>query len=273
MEQDGNESGAPTLRGAISRANTPALFNWLASALSYQGISDRVAYEYMERHGYVTWHDVEQKLGQGVGCPKLESYWHFNGCRYDKISRTCAEPDHIQSCPLPGHDLRNGRLNQTAFSLFLFIRDICEGILVGWIDLRLAEADLSVVGVRLERMRAVSDRAVAGGLWRLRQSPRHGAVLHPAWSSEEAAALDRSRYRHDRHRYPGSQLPAPDRDPPPVRCRPRLWDGLLSAWRLRQHRFGGCRAHRCAAVQSSLPHGFPAVRAARHLALLLAGGL
>ena len=154
MEQDGNELGAPTLRGAISRANTPALFNWLASALSYQGISDRVAYEYMERHGYVTWHDVEQKLGQGVGCPKLESYWHFNGCRYDKISRTCAEPDHIQSCPLPGHDLRNGRLNQTAYSLFLFIRDICEGDLVGWIDSRLAEADSSVAGVRLERMRA-----------------------------------------------------------------------------------------------------------------------
>ena len=37
-------------------------------------------------------------------------------------------------CPLPSHDLRNGRLNQTAYSLFLFIRDIADGDLIGWID-------------------------------------------------------------------------------------------------------------------------------------------
>jgi hypothetical protein len=35
--------------------------------------------------------------------------------------------------------LRNGRLNQTAYSLFLFIRDIADGDLVGWIDRQLAE--------------------------------------------------------------------------------------------------------------------------------------
>jgi hypothetical protein len=148
------ETAGASLRSAINRHDTPAVCNWLISALSYQGISDRVAYEYMERHGYVTWSDVEQKLGQGVTCPKLESYWHFHGCRYDKISRTCAEPDHIESCPLPKHDLRNGRLNQTAYSLFLFIRDICDGDLVGWIDTRLAEAEASDTPARLGRMRA-----------------------------------------------------------------------------------------------------------------------
>jgi hypothetical protein len=35
----------------------------------------------------------DQKLGRGVSCPKLKSYWHFHGCRYGKVSRTCAEPD------------------------------------------------------------------------------------------------------------------------------------------------------------------------------------
>ena len=154
MEEDRNETGGPRLRSAINCRDTPALFDWLISALSYQGISDRVAYEYMERHGYVTWGDLKQKLGQGVTCPKLESYWHFHGCRYDKISRTCAEPDHVEGCPLPSHDLRNGRLNQTAYSLFLFIRDICDGDLIGWIDARLAEAALADAPGRLGRMRA-----------------------------------------------------------------------------------------------------------------------
>jgi hypothetical protein len=67
------------------------------------------------------------KLGQGAGCPKLKTYWHFHGCRYNKLGRTCAEPDHISRCPLPTHDLRNGRLNQTAYSLYLFVRDIADG--------------------------------------------------------------------------------------------------------------------------------------------------
>jgi hypothetical protein len=154
MDEDRDEGGGTRLRAAISRRDTPALFEWLISALSYQGISDRVAYEYMEQHGYVTWRDVEQKFGQGVSCPKLESYWHFHGCRYDKLSRTCAEPDHIRRCPLPTHDLRNGRLNQTAYSLFLFIRDICDGDLVVWIDTRLAEAALADAPARLGRLRA-----------------------------------------------------------------------------------------------------------------------
>ena len=87
------------------------------------------------------WDDIDQKLGRGASCPKLKSYWHFHGCRYDKISRTCAEPDHIGRCPLPTHDLRNGHLNQTAYSLFLFIRDIADGDLVGWIDQQLQAAN------------------------------------------------------------------------------------------------------------------------------------
>jgi hypothetical protein len=38
---------------------------------------------------------------------------------------------------IPTHRLRNGRLNQTAYSLFLFIRDVAGSDLVGWIDARL----------------------------------------------------------------------------------------------------------------------------------------
>jgi hypothetical protein len=112
---------------SIRRHDTAPLFDWLTAALSYQGIADRVAFNYMEAHGRARWRDIEAKLSHGASCPKLQSYWHYHGCRYHKISRTCAEPDHIAHCPVPRHDLRNGRLNQTAYSLYLFIRDIADG--------------------------------------------------------------------------------------------------------------------------------------------------
>jgi hypothetical protein len=137
---------------AIRRHDTATLFDWLVAALSYQGISDQVAADYMERHGSATWADIEAKLASPA-CPKLKSYWHFHGCRYDKISRTCSEPDHIDACPLPSHQLRNGRLNQMAYSLFLFVRDIADGDLVGWIDRQFHAADDAASPHRLARLR------------------------------------------------------------------------------------------------------------------------
>jgi hypothetical protein len=150
IRADLRADGIPT---AIRRHDTATLFDWLISALSYQGISDQVAYDYMERHGRAKWHDIDAKLAAGPTCPKLESYWHFYGCRYDKISRTCSEPEHIDTCPLPSHRLRNGRLNQMAYSLFLFIRDIADGDLVGWIDRQFQAADDPASPNRLARLR------------------------------------------------------------------------------------------------------------------------
>jgi hypothetical protein len=138
---------------AIRRHDTATLFDWLISALSYQGISDQVASEYMERHGRPRSADIDAKVAAGPTCPKLKSYWHFHGCRYDKISGTCSGPDHIDTCPLPSHQLRNGRLNQLAYSLFLFIRDIANGDLIGWIDRRFQGADDPANSDRLARLR------------------------------------------------------------------------------------------------------------------------
>ena len=61
-------------------------------------------------------------------CPKLKTYWHFHGCRYAKLRRTCAEPDHIARCPLPTHDLRNGHLNQLAYSFTCSFATLPKGI-------------------------------------------------------------------------------------------------------------------------------------------------
>jgi hypothetical protein len=148
------ELRADKASAAIRNRDTGPVFDWLMAAVSYQGISDQVADEYMEKHGRATWRRIKQGLNRGASCPKLKSYWHFHDCRYDKISRTCAEPDHIRACPLPTHDLRNGRLNQTAYCLLLFIRDIAGGDFVGWIDGQLQAANDPPGPDRLARMRA-----------------------------------------------------------------------------------------------------------------------
>lgn len=126
---------------AVRDHDTPALFDWLVEALSFQGISDSVAAGYMARHGAIRWSDIAERLASNPSCPKLGGYWRFYDCQYQKGADTCSEPNHINACPLPRHPLRNGRLNQMAYSLFLFIRDVADGDFVGWIDHQLAAVD------------------------------------------------------------------------------------------------------------------------------------
>jgi len=125
---------------AVASGNTPPIFDWVLTAFSFQGISDRVARSYMEKHGTASWAAMEASLETSPSCQKLQTYWDYAGCRYDKGSFTCAEPDHIDACPVPRPRLRNGRLNQTAYSLLLFVRDIAGGDLIGWIDGQLEAA-------------------------------------------------------------------------------------------------------------------------------------
>jgi hypothetical protein len=129
---------AEAIGNAITHHDTPRLFNRLMTSLSYQGIADRIAEGFIEQHGNVQWSDIERALAQSPSCLKLTGYWTFHGCHYQKGSATCAEPRHIAGCPLPRHHLRNGHLNQAAYSLFFFIRDLADGDLVNWIDHQLA---------------------------------------------------------------------------------------------------------------------------------------
>jgi hypothetical protein len=123
---------------AVQRHDTPAIFNWLIDALSYQGVSDSIAYGYMEQHGRIRWQDIADGLAEQPSCAKLRSYWVFEDCWNQKVANSCASPEGRADCPLPRHDLRNGRLNQTAYSLFLFLRDLADDDIVAWIDCRLA---------------------------------------------------------------------------------------------------------------------------------------
>ncbi len=155
------------LIAAVAQHDTSALFDRLMNDFSFQGISDLIAANYIRRHGQATWTSVRKNLAKGPSCPKLQSYWAFHGCRYEKTSGTCAEPDHIAACPLPNHRLRNGHLNQIAYSLYLFIRDIADGDLVGWIDHRLSQANHQPGSALIEPLRnvyGISDKVIAMAL-------------------------------------------------------------------------------------------------------------
>jgi hypothetical protein len=142
------------IQDAVAQRDTGAIADWLIGAAMYQGISDANAEAYVAKHGLIRFADIEAALAREPSCPKLRSYWHFSDCGYRKGTSTCSEPTHLTRCPLPLYPLRKGGLNQAAYSLFLFIRDICDGDLVGWIDQRLAAADRPDAPDRATRMRA-----------------------------------------------------------------------------------------------------------------------
>jgi hypothetical protein len=101
---------------------------------NYQGISDYVASHYLEKHGTVSYQEVREVLTVAGTCEKLTDFTSYVDCGYGKTKRSCANPNNISRCPVPLFPLRNGRLNQTAFSLYLFVRDVAQGDLVSWID-------------------------------------------------------------------------------------------------------------------------------------------
>ena len=184
---------AEGISSAIRHHDSAALFDWLITMLSYRGISDQVAADYLERHGQATWQAIEHDLQHGPSCPKLKSYRHFHDCRYSKQHYTCAAPEHLPQCPLPKYWLRNGGLNQTAFSLYLFIRDVADGDLVRWLDRRLQAARGSdrIAAMRmavlapLKEVYGVSDKVLMVAL----ASLFLGAPRRRAWAEVGASMI------------------------------------------------------------------------------------
>ena len=132
------------VQDAVAWRDSAPIVDWVLSLLGRQGISNTAADAFDAAHGGITFDDIGAGLGSKPSCRRLRSYWHFGGCGYRKGVGTCAEPDQIDRCPLPRHDLRKGLLNEAAYHLKLFLRDICGGDFVGWIDDRLAAADLGI---------------------------------------------------------------------------------------------------------------------------------
>lgn len=129
------------VQDAVARHDPAVIFDWMAGLLALQGIGVQAAFSFDAAHGGVRYHEIAAALDRSPLCSRLRSYWSFYGCRYRKGTGLCAEPRHRPHCPLPRHPLRKGGLNQASYSLFLFIRDVSGGDLVGWIDHRLETAD------------------------------------------------------------------------------------------------------------------------------------
>lgn len=119
---------------AVRRRDSAAIYGWLLKAVSFQGISDYVAANYMEKNGSVSYAEVENALAVAGSCWKLTEFTSFVDCRFEKAKQSCSNLAGIPCCPVPMLPLRNGRLSQTAISLYLFTRDIAQGDFVGWID-------------------------------------------------------------------------------------------------------------------------------------------
>ena len=250
---------------AVNDPDTARLFDWLMSILSFQGIADRVAEDFIYKHGNVGWSDIEQALAASPSCPKLGGYWLFNDCRYHKTSGTCAELDYIAACPLPCHPLRNGRLNQTAYSLYLFIRDVAGGDLINWIDQQLRAADTNNDPCLSERC---PHRTAAKRLRGVGQGVGNGfsRAANGSWETQAAVVSSRRLVCCDRH--PGSQLFASNRDPAEVRSRPRVWHRVLPAtWLLRDPGLDSV-SNRCHGLQPGVSDGLSSVCPKCHLALL-----
>ncbi|CAM5378526.1 hypothetical protein ATER59S_01695 [Aquamicrobium terrae] len=134
---------AEGVAAAVLERDSAAIYDWLLHAMQHQGIADAVAEAFIADNAPVGWAEIGGALPVpgDPACARLKSYWHFDGCGYRKGARSCAEPALLEACPLPRQPLRNGRLSQGAYSLFLFIRDVCDGDIVGWIDACLEQAD------------------------------------------------------------------------------------------------------------------------------------
>jgi hypothetical protein len=134
-----NRRFASHLCQAIVRGDNNALYSWLMNTFSYQGLSDQAARKFIEEHGNAEFTDISNGLESSVLCDKLKGFWTFKHCYYQKARQSCSCARMTSCCPLPRPPLRNGRLNQTAFSLYFFIRDVAGGDLIRFVD-RLIEA-------------------------------------------------------------------------------------------------------------------------------------
>ena len=132
---------ADGVQDAVTLHDTARIFDWIVKLIDRQGISNSAAISFAASHGSACWDNVHNALAHRPCCSKLKSWWHFEECGYRKQARSCARTDLLPMCPLPRVPARKGALNQAAFGLALFIRDVCSGDIVAWIDERLALHD------------------------------------------------------------------------------------------------------------------------------------
>ena len=103
LRYDAIEGG---LVAAVADHDTAAIFDWLMRMLSFQGISDAVAERYMDRHGNVTWAEIEACLGTNPSCDKLQGIGRLLAASTIRDSRPALSQTNSAIAPCPG--IRSG---------------------------------------------------------------------------------------------------------------------------------------------------------------------
>jgi hypothetical protein len=102
------------------------LYQFLMEAFLYTGGSDQSNYSHYRKQKVKPSFNRIKKALLAAECPKLVSFDSYIDCGYRKTARTCNKPDLLETCPLPKFDMKRGGLNQMVFSLYFFLRDICQ---------------------------------------------------------------------------------------------------------------------------------------------------
>ena len=126
---------------AVASRDTPVIFDWIVRLLARQGISNHAAEVFLERNGSPTFLDIADHMSKDARCSRLRCHWSFEGCGYRHSTGFCSTPHHQLGCPVTVIPARKGALAEAAIGLWLFVRDVCGGDFVSWIDDRLVAAD------------------------------------------------------------------------------------------------------------------------------------
>jgi hypothetical protein len=100
------------------------LYQYLLESFLLAGGGDQSNHGYyLKQQRKPSFNRVKQAL-KAATCPKLATFQTFKGCGYQKTKPRCREPAFLSTCPLPTFDMKRGSLNQMAFSLYFFLRDV-----------------------------------------------------------------------------------------------------------------------------------------------------
>jgi hypothetical protein len=102
------------------------LYQYLVESFLLSGGGDQSNRGYYAKQTHKPTYNRVKRALEAAQCPKLATFETFKGCSYRKTSTKCSDPAFLSSCPLPTFDMKRGNLNQMAFSLFFFLRDVCR---------------------------------------------------------------------------------------------------------------------------------------------------
>lgn len=157
LEECDAEYHKPAIRDALDGKNA-RLFKTLIGAFKYVGGSDYVNQKiWQEMNPKPTYYRLKREI-KTAKCSKLATFDQFNNCGYKK-NTSCNEPQFFKRCQLPKYNMRNGKLNQMVFSVYLFLRDSCEGDFIGFVKGRIGSPQ-QIAGIEEKELSKTAENLV-----------------------------------------------------------------------------------------------------------------